>query len=118
MDDNTKEVLLGIIRRKLTQQAVKIRADIEVACYGYEGIGAVKKALKAGIACSTEEIPIKINLIAPPLYVMTTQTPERQDGLKGLELAIEKVKEIIVGLGGVFNIQMAVSSSLVYRSTT
>jgi translation initiation factor 2 subunit 1 len=49
---------------------------------------------------------------------MTTQTPERQDGLKGLELAIEKVKEIIVALGGVFNIQMAVSSSLVYRSTT
>ncbi|XP_059353633.1 eukaryotic translation initiation factor 2 subunit 1-like isoform X2 [Daphnia carinata] len=107
LDDNTKETLLGIIRRKLTQQAVKIRADIEVACYGYEGIGAVKKALKAGIACSTEEIPIKINLIAPPLYVMTTQTPERQDGLKGLEAAIEKVKELIVSLGGVFNIQMA-----------
>jgi translation initiation factor 2 subunit 1 len=94
---------------------VKIRADIEVACYGYEGIGAVKKALKAGIACSTEEIPIKINLIAPPLYVMTTQTPERQDGLKGLELAIEKVKEVIVGLGGVFNIQMAVSLSYIDR---
>ena len=109
LDDNTKETLLGIIRRKLTQQAVKIRADIEVACYNYEGIGAVKKALKAGIACSTEEIPIKINLIAPPLYVMTTQTPERQDGLKGLEVAIEKVKEVIVELGGVFNIQMAVS---------
>lgn len=96
----------------MTQQAVKIRADIEVACYGYEGIGAVKKALKAGIACSTEEIPIKINLIAPPLYVMTTQTPERQDGLKGLEVAIEKVQEVIVGLGGVFNIQMAVSIAL------
>lgn len=109
LDDNTKETLLGIIRRKLTQQAVKIRSDIEVACYGYEGIGAVKKALKAGIACSTEEIPIKINLIAPPLYVMTTQTPERPDGLKALEIAIEKVQEVIVGLGGVFNIQMAVS---------
>ena len=111
LDENTKETLLGIIRRKLTQQAVKIRADIEVACYGYEGIGAVKKSLKAGIACSTEEIPIKINLIAPPLYVMTTQTPERQDGLKALEVAIEKVKEVIVNLGGVFNIQMAVSFS-------
>lgn len=57
-----------IIRRKLTQQPVKIRADIEVACYGYEGIGAVKQALKTGIACSTEELPIRINLIAPPVY--------------------------------------------------
>lgn len=47
---------------------MKIRADIEVACYGYEGIDAVKTALKAGLSCSTEELPIKINLIAPPLY--------------------------------------------------
>lgn len=47
---------------------MKIRADIEVACYGYEGIDAVKTALRAGLAVSTEELPIKINLIAPPLY--------------------------------------------------
>lgn len=68
MDEHTKEVLLQNIKRKLTSQAVKIRADIECACYGYEGIDAVKVALKAGLALSTEELPIKINLIAPPLY--------------------------------------------------
>ncbi len=37
----------------------------------------MKEALRAGIACSTEEVPIKINLIAPPLYVITTSTPEK-----------------------------------------
>lgn len=68
MDDRTKEVLLNQVKRKLTSQAVKIRADIECACYGYEGIDAVKLALKAGLSLSTEELPIKINLIAPPLY--------------------------------------------------
>lgn len=68
LDENTQIVLLNNIKRKLTSQAVKIRADIEVACYGYEGIDAVKTALRAGLACSTEELPIKINLIAPPLY--------------------------------------------------
>lgn len=68
LDENTQNVLLNNIKRKLTSQAVKIRADIEVACYGYEGIDAVKTALKCGLACSTEELPIKINLIAPPLY--------------------------------------------------
>ncbi|XP_073974542.1 eukaryotic translation initiation factor 2 subunit 1-like isoform X1 [Rhodnius prolixus] len=68
LDEATLEVLLTNIKRKLTSQAVKIRADIEVACYGYEGIDAVKTALKAGLALSTEELPIKINLIAPPLY--------------------------------------------------
>lgn len=68
LDSDTKELLISNIRQKLTSQAVKIRADIEVACYGYEGIDAVKAALKTGLLCSTEEIPIKINLIAPPIY--------------------------------------------------
>lgn len=68
LEENTRDVLLNNIRRKLTSQAVKIRADIECACYGYEGIDAVKTALRAGLEMSTEELPIKINLIAPPLY--------------------------------------------------
>lgn len=105
-------MLLSNIRRKLTSQAVKIRADIECACYGYEGIDAVKTALRAGLELSTEELPIKINLIAPPLYVMTTSTPEKADGLKALESAIEKIRETIEQLGGVFNTQMAVSASV------
>merc|ERR1711997_1252355 len=106
LDDNVKKVLLDNIQMKLTQQAVKIRADIEVACYTYEGIDAVKNALRAGIACSTEAVPIKINLIAPPLYVMTTQTPEKTDGLKLLEEACKAVEEKIIGAGGSFNYQM------------
>ena len=134
LDERTKEVLLNNIKRKLTSQAVKIRADIECACYGYEGIDAVKTALRAGLELSTEELPIKINLIAPPLYgellinsiiwnmdvimylflVMTTSTPEKADGLKALELAIDKIKETIVSLGGVFNTQMAVSIFFVF----
>ncbi|XP_012224092.1 eukaryotic translation initiation factor 2 subunit 1 [Linepithema humile] len=107
LDEHTKEVLLNNIKRKLTSQAVKIRADVEVACYGYEGIDAVKTALKAGLALSTDELPIKINLIAPPLYVMTTSTPEKQDGLKALGDAIEVIQNKITSLGGVFNVQMA-----------
>lgn len=39
---------------------------------------------------------------------MTTSTPEKQDGLKALNDAIEVIKEKITTLGGVFAIQMAV----------
>lgn len=35
-------------------------SDIEVACYGYEGIDAVKEALRAGLSCSTDSMPIKV----------------------------------------------------------
>lgn len=37
LDENTKTTLLENIQQKLTQQAVKIRADIAVTCYTYEG---------------------------------------------------------------------------------
>eukprot|EP00058_Branchiostoma_floridae_P024106 XP_002609596.1 hypothetical protein BRAFLDRAFT_115066 [Branchiostoma floridae] len=80
---------------------------IEVACYGYEGIDAVKGALRKGLALTTEDMPIKINLIAPPLYVMTTQTLERTEGVLLLQKAINAIKEDIEEGGGVFNVQMA-----------
>jgi len=107
LDDNTKQALLENIQRKLTQQAVKIRADFECSCYTYEGIDAVKEALRAGIAQGTPEIPIKINLIAPPVYVMTCSTPERSEGLALLNEGCKAVEEKIKGSGGNFAIQMA-----------
>jgi len=48
--------------------SVKIRSDVKVSCYAYEGIEAIKKALKSGLGCATAEMPVKINLITPPLY--------------------------------------------------
>ncbi|OBS73925.1 hypothetical protein A6R68_15540 [Neotoma lepida] len=63
LNENEREVLINNINRRLTPQAVKIRADIEVACYGYEGIDAVKEALRAGLNCSTETMPIKPKVV-------------------------------------------------------
>lgn len=46
--------------------------DIEVACYGYEGIDAVKEALRAGLNCSTETMPIKVSsLFSLPTEIST-----------------------------------------------
>ncbi|KAK6297742.1 hypothetical protein J4Q44_G00323250 [Coregonus suidteri] len=108
LTEEERAVLIDNINRPLTPQAVKIRADIEVACYGYEGINAVKDALRAGLSCSTEAMPIKINLIAPPRYVMTTTTLERTEGLSVLNQAMAAIKERIERKRGVFNIQMEV----------
>jgi translation initiation factor 2 subunit 1 len=60
MTPELREELLNNIRRRLTPQAVKIRADIECTCFGYDGIDAVKAALKSGEECSSEEVPIKV----------------------------------------------------------
>lgn len=46
--------------------------DIEVACYGYEGIDAVKEALRAGLSCSTESMPIKVSgiIVMGPVLIL------------------------------------------------
>lgn len=44
---------------------------------------------------------------------MTTSTPEKQDGLKALTQAINKIEEIIISVGGVFAIQMDVSRTFI-----
>ena len=50
----------------------------------------------------------QINLIAPPLYVMTTSTLERTDGLEMLNKAIDVIKKTIEEADGIFNIEKAV----------
>lgn len=45
--------------------------------------------------------------------VMTTATPEKTDGLKALQTAIEEIDKTIQDLGGVFKIQMAVRQFLI-----
>eukprot|EP00177_Eucheuma_denticulatum_P007007 GFKZ01012745.1.p1 GENE.GFKZ01012745.1~~GFKZ01012745.1.p1 ORF type:complete len:310 (+),score=65.53 GFKZ01012745.1:1898-2827(+) len=90
-----REELLRNVTRRLTPQPIKLRADIEVTCYQYEGIDAVKAALKAGEAAGTAECPIKIKLVAPPLYVVTTASLQKRKGIDALTVALDVVRQEI-----------------------
>ncbi|ORY32738.1 hypothetical protein BCR33DRAFT_856452 [Rhizoclosmatium globosum] len=98
--------LIHNIKRRLTPQATKIRSDIEVTCFGYEGIDAIKAALSAGEECSTEIVPIKIQLVAPPLYVMTTNSLDKVQGVVVMEKAILKIEEVIKSFSGSLSVKM------------
>ena len=102
-----KSILISNIKRRLTPQAVKCRADIEVSCYSYEGIDAIKNALREGLKMSTEDKPIKINLIAPPVFVCTSSSLDREEGVKLLQDVIEKIKTTIESYKGRFKVKMA-----------
>ena len=69
--------LTETIARRLTPQPIKLRADIELTCYTEAGIDAIKRALRAGEAVSTEAVPIKAKLVAPPLYVLSTNATDK-----------------------------------------
>jgi len=89
LNSDLRGAMLDNIAKRLTPTAVKIRADIEVTCFGYEGINAIKGALLKGVELGSEELPIKIKLVAPPLYVMLCSALDKTKGIALLKEAIE-----------------------------
>jgi translation initiation factor 2 subunit 1 len=101
----TDELKLYISKR-LTPQPTKVRADIDVTCYGYEGIDAIKTALRTAEANNTEEMQVKVRLVSPPLYVLTNTCLDKNLGIKRLEEAIVGIKKNIEAAGGNLIVRM------------
>ncbi|KAJ8594969.1 hypothetical protein M405DRAFT_783918 [Rhizopogon salebrosus TDB-379] len=99
-------ILMGTIARRLTPQPIKLRADIELTCYTPAGIDAIKKALRAGEAESNETVPIKAKLVAPPLYVLSTNATDKYAAVDRLERAIESIHGTIEAQGGHLVVKM------------
>merc|ERR1712093_549431 len=92
---NIPEPILGELRaniaRRLTPQPVKIRADIHVTCFSYAGI---------------EAIPIKIKLVAPPLYVLLSNATDKNGAIETLERAITVIEKTIKKEKGEVKVEM------------
>ncbi|KAJ3996182.1 eukaryotic translation initiation factor 2 subunit alpha [Lentinula boryana] len=101
-----KSLLMTTIARRLTPQPIKLRADIEVTCYTPAGIDAIKKALRAGENESTEAVPIKVKLVAPPFYVLSTNATDKYSAVDRLERAIESIQSTIEDQGGSLVVKM------------
>jgi hypothetical protein len=95
-----KEQLLKNIKRRMTPQPLKIRADVEMTCFSYDGIERIKAAMRAAEAASTEDCPVKMKLVAPPLYVLTTQSLDKNVGVDVLTKACDACKAAVEGAKG------------------
>lgn len=101
LPESLYQQLLICVQRRFPHKFIKVRAEIEVTCFAYEGIDAIKTALKAGEACGTVEVPIKIQLLAPPRYLMTSQTSQpTATAFQVLQRACEKIQEVITPFQG------------------
>ncbi|KAI9833936.1 MAG: hypothetical protein M1819_003445 [Sarea resinae] len=107
INDHVKEELFSYIGKRLTPQPTKVRADVEVTCFGYEGIDAVKSALRMGEAKNTAENQVKVKLVSPPLYVLTSQCIDKTAGIAMLEEAIKDIERHIKAAGGGCIVKMA-----------
>ncbi|KAG0128911.1 translation initiation factor 2, alpha subunit [Tuber indicum] len=102
-----KTELQTYISKRLTPQPTKVRADVEVTCFGYEGIDAVKDALRKAEAKNTIDTPVKVKLVSPPLYVLTSQCLDKNTGIQVLEEAITEIQTSISAAGGSCIVKMA-----------
>lgn len=105
--DAVRNELTTYISKRLTPQPTKVRADVEVTCFGYEGIDAVKEALRKAEAKNTPDTPVKVKLVSPPLYVLTSQCLDKNTGIQVLEEAIKEISTSILAAGGTITVKMA-----------
>ncbi|KAG8390137.1 hypothetical protein BUALT_Bualt01G0052200 [Buddleja alternifolia] len=95
ISEEVKDSLVKNIRRRMTPQPLKIRADIEMKCFQFDGVLHIKEAMRKAEAAGNKDCPVKIKLVAPPAYVLNTQTLDKEQGITILNKAIEACTEEI-----------------------
>jgi len=100
------EELKSYISKRLTPQPVKVRADVEVTCFGYEGIDAIKTALRTAETKNTEDNQVRVKLVSPPLYVLTSMCLDKAIGIQRLTEAIDDIRASIQKSGGRIVVKM------------
>ncbi|RZC71655.1 hypothetical protein C5167_034807 [Papaver somniferum] len=100
LTEEVKDALIKNIKRRMTPQPMKIRADIEMKCFQFDGVLHIKEAMRKAEATGNDDCPVKIKLVAPPLYVLTTQTLDKEQGIQVLTSAIQACTEVIDGHKG------------------
>jgi len=89
LDDIVAHALLKDIRRRMTPQPLKIRADVELTCFEFDGVISIKNAMRAAENVSTGACKVKMSLVASPLYVLTTQTSDKDSGILIVDEAVK-----------------------------
>lgn len=107
LDPETQACLVDYVKKKLSPQPIKVRSDIEVTNFTYEGINAIREALLAGQEAGSAECPVSIKLIAPPMYVVTCMTLDKDQGIATLQAGIDAVTTKIQASGGKIDVKMA-----------
>lgn len=86
----------------------------QISCHSFEGIDAIQDALRAGELSSPAEAPVKIKIVAAPLYIMSTSSLQKSQGIGVLNTALDVVSEEITKRGGKFTIKTAVRPPCLY----
>jgi len=87
--ETIREILFARIEDRLKKQVCNVEAEIDVTCFGEEGIVAMKKAFKTALEThSDDDYSIKITLKKSPIYKISIKTLKE-------EKANQKVNDLV-----------------------
>ncbi|KAI3860454.1 hypothetical protein MKX03_010892 [Papaver bracteatum] len=92
LTDEVKDDLIKNIRRRMTPQPMKIRANIEMKCFQFDGVLHIKEAMRIAEASGNDDCPFKIKLVSAPLYVLTTQTLDKFSSEQGIRVLTDAIE--------------------------
>ncbi|XP_077210898.1 eukaryotic translation initiation factor 2 subunit alpha homolog isoform X2 [Tasmannia lanceolata] len=105
MSEDVKYALIKNIRRRMPPQPQKIRAYIKMKGFQFDGVLHIKEAMRRAEASGNNDYPVKIKLVTPPLYALTTQAIRK--GILVLNNAIKACTEYIDQHKGVLVVKEA-----------
>ncbi|CAE8609238.1 unnamed protein product [Polarella glacialis] len=100
--DKIKEDVELHMRRRLINSVLRLQAKIEVSCNDYEGIDAIKQALKEGFKANKDECEVSIKLIAHPVFSLTCMCRDKELGLNTLTECMNLIQQSIESNKGQF----------------
>lgn len=100
MPEEVKTALLNVIKQKMAPKPCTIYAKIEATCYGEEGVAGLKKAFEAALAIQTPQVPLRLRIIGPPVYVISTTCSVQIQGMNLVKQCVEKIAQELVAYGG------------------
>lgn len=104
-----KEALLKCINKRYQIKPFVIRSHIQLNCYTYEGINAIKKALFCGLEYGNRMIDesnqLQIKLLVSPFYSITLYTYDKTKGAEIIKNIMNEIKKCIDENKGSFLIE-------------
>lgn len=99
--ETIKKNFIEVCNKKITENNYEIKSIIEINCFTFEGIDAIKKALQAGEKYHPN---IKIRLITSPQFEIITINNIKNEGIEIVSNALKEIEKTILSLNGEFRI--------------
>ncbi len=105
LSDDVVDILFKQIQKYMKPKVLKLNAHVQVQCFTPEGIDIIKEGFAAAIR--NTDPPVRARLIAPPVYILSTETLDKELGVNVLSQSLHILEESIVNRGGKFEIKKA-----------